>query len=151
VRIIKSIELLIFVGLVTFILLNLSCSESTNPNDKNFVLPESNLSFYDDIEPLFNARCGLESDCHSPTNIDNRLLYNDLISRNGIVYHQLSSGEQLVVVEIDSINPQNSVLFLILSEGYPDYNDLMPPFPRDKLNSNQLLGTKQWIREGAPE
>jgi hypothetical protein len=154
VRIIKSFKLIISIVFIFAILLIIACSDGTNPADKKFVLPEKDLSFYDHIEPLFNVRCGMESGCHSPTDISNPLLYNDLVSRNGLVYHQLSStGEQLISVEIDSLNPQSSVLFRILYEGYPDeyYDQMPPPATKDPLNSNQLNGIKQWIREGAPE
>ncbi len=153
-RIIKSYGFLLRIGIIMIFIMLLSCSEGTNPDDKKFVLPDKDLSFYDHIEPLFNVRCGMESGCHSPTDISNPLLYNDLVSRNGIVYHQLSStGEQLINVEIDSLNPQSSVLYRILYEGYPEeyYDQMPPPATKEPLNSNQLNGIKQWIREGAPE
>ena len=152
-RIIKYLRFLIFLGIISGFLYMLSCSEGTNPIDKKFVLPDSGLSFYDDIEPLFNARCGLESGCHSPTD-DNPLLYSELTNRIALIYHQLSStSQQLVDLEVDPSNPQNSILYLILYEGYPTpYDDQMPPPAlREPLNKNQLNGIAQWIREGAPE
>ena len=153
-RIIKYSRFLFFLGVITGFIFLLSCSEGTNPNDKKFVLPEKDLSFYDHIEPLFNVRCGTESGCHSPTDITNPLLYNDLTNRNALIYHPLSSnGEQLIDLEVDPLNPQSSRLFLILYEGYPvEYYDKMPPpITKEPLTSNQLNGIKQWIREGAPE
>ena len=75
-RIIIYYTLYFSICLLFFLFLNTSCSdEGTNPNDKKFILPDSNLSFLEHIEPLFNARCGLESGCHSPTDIQNPLLY----------------------------------------------------------------------------
>ena len=151
-RIIKYFRFLIFFGVVCGFIFLFSCSEGTNPNDKKFVLPEKDLSFYDDIEPLFNARCGLESGCHSPTD-NNHLLYPDLVNRDGLVYHPLSTtGEQLVNLDVDPINPQSSILYLILYEGYPTeyYDQMPPPSIKEPLTTNQLNGIKQWIREGAP-
>ena len=153
-RIIKYFRFLIFLGMISGFIYVLSCSESTNPNDKKFVLPDKDLSFYDHIEPLFNARCGLESGCHSITDVDNPLPYSELTNRITLIYHQLSStGEQLVDLEVDPLNPQSSVLYLILYEGYPTeyYDQMPPPAVKEPLTTNQLNGIKQWIREGAPE
>lgn len=153
-RIIKSWGFIFCTLLISISIMILSCSEGTNPNDQKFVLPDSNLSFYDDVQPLFVARCGTETGCHSPTDIDNPLLYNDLISRDGLVYYQLSSnGRQLVDLTVDPLNPGQSVLYLILYEGYPTeyYDQMPPPATRETLNANQLNGIKEWIREGAPE
>ncbi|MEJ2545090.1 MAG: hypothetical protein P8Y99_13570 [Calditrichaceae bacterium] len=151
-RSIKYFRYLFLLGIITGLIYLLSCSEGTNPKDKKFELPEKDLSFYEDIEPLFNARCGLESGCHSPTDYTNPLLYTELVTRDGLVYHQLSStGQQLVDLENDPLNPESAILYLILYEGYPDVEDIMPPFPYDRLTTNQLNGIKQWIREEAPE
>lgn len=149
-RIIKSYGFLISFGIIFSFTILLSCSEGTNPNDKKFILPDKDLSFYDHIKPLFVARCGTESGCHSPFD-QNRLQFEELTNKDLLITHTLEEGFQLVNIPLDQIDPDNATLYLILKEGFPDYTDLMPPYPRDKLNSNQLLGIKQWIREGAPE
>ena len=153
-RIIKSFSLLFFICALIIQLLHNGCSdEGTNPNDKKFVLPESDVSFYEHIEPLFNARCGLGSGCHSPTDIQNPLLYNDLVNRDALIYHPLSSTcEQLIDLSIHQNNPHLAPLYLILAEGYPSFENWMPPPNRtEPLNENQLNGIRQWISEGAPE
>ncbi|MBN1406178.1 MAG: hypothetical protein JW956_00225 [Calditrichaceae bacterium] len=151
-RIIKYFRFLIFFGIIIGLFYLISCSEGTNPNDKKFVLPEKDLSFYEHIEPLFNIRCGMESGCHSPTDISNPFTYNDLTILEALKNYRLSNNDyRLIELEVDQLNPQSSILYLILSEGFPDYKDLMPPFPKDRLTTNQLNGIKQWIREGAPE
>lgn len=155
-RRIKSFRyIFLFIGFCILTIF-LTCSEEgTNPYDEKFVLPDSNVSFYEHVEPLFNARCGMQSGCHSSFDGDkNGLTYNELIDRNGLIYYQLSiTGEQLVDLDVDPKNPQTSVLYLILSEGYPDvfYDQMPPPTSKEPLNTNQLNGVKQWIREGAPE
>lgn len=154
-RIIKSYSLLFFISLLIIQFLHNGCSdEGTNPNDKKFVFPDSNVSFYEHIEPMFNARCGLESGCHSITDTQNPLLYNDLVIRDALIYHLLSStGEQLVDLSVHESNPHLAPLYLILIEGYPEtfVNQMPPPTLKEPLNNNQLNGIRQWISEGAPE
>ena len=149
-RIVPVMMLLMVVTLHTY-----SCSEEgTNPENEKFVLPDSNISFYEDIEPMLQVRCGLESGCHSPTDIDNRLLYTVLVNKISLINHQIRNGERLVDLSIHRTNPEIAPLYLILSEGYPEpFYDQMPPpvLNRNPLTDNQIKGIKQWIREGAKD
>jgi hypothetical protein len=155
VRIIKSFRLLVyFLSFFIFIII-ISCSEKgTNPADEKFIIPDSNISFYEHIEPLFNARCGLESGCHSVEDTDNPLPYSVLINRNALVnnYQLSSTGELLIDLSVHKSNPQLAPLYLIVAEGYPEtYTDRMPPPPYyDPLSDNQIEGIRRWIGEGAP-
>jgi len=153
VRIIKNTGILIGLFWILSTGLISSCSEEgTNPADEKFILPDSNISFYEHIEPLFNARCGLESGCHSSTDTDNPLMYNVLVNHNLLINYQLSStGEQLVDLTVHEENPHLAPLYLIVSEGYPStYDDLMPPQPeKEPLTVNQIEGIRKWIGEGA--
>ena len=157
-RIIKNIRFLIFVVVLIGFFYILACSEGTNPNDLKFVLPDSNVSFADDISPLFSARCGWESGCHSSTDVippagrDYFLTNNILLNAVLLVDYQLwDTGEKLVDLDVDPQNPQSSKLYLILLEGYPvEYDDQMPPpWLKEPLTKNQLNGIKKWIEEGA--
>jgi hypothetical protein len=154
----KYVSYLSLIGLVLFLLIQVSinaCSEGgTNPEDEKFILPDSNLSFYDDVEPLFQVRCGLESGCHSPSDIDNRLLYTVLVNKIALMNHQLRDGKRLVFLDEDMQNPDNAPLYLVVLEGYPEpfYDKMPPPWDNKKpLTDNQINGIKQWIREGAKD
>lgn len=146
-----------FIYLTIMVLVSTSgCSDPGSQNDEDkFIFPDSNISFTNHIEPLFQVRCGWESGCHSPTDINNPLPYNDLIFRTGLINHMLSStGERLVDLSIHQKSPHLAPLYLILKEGYPRiYDDRMPPprLNRLPLTDNQIEGIKQWIKEGAKD
>ncbi len=128
------------------------CSDSgTSPDDLEFVFPDSNISFIEHVEPMFEVKCGTESGCHSPGNTEIRFTYAELISRIGVINHRLPTGEVLVDLSIHQKNPDLAPLYLILLEGYPNPEDRMPPLNRTPLNDNQLNGIRQWIKEGAPD
>ena len=130
----------------------LQCSDSgTSPEDTQFVFPDSNISFIEHVQPMFEVKCGTESGCHSPGNTEIRFTYSDLISRSGVINHILPNGEVLVNLAIHQKNPALAPLYLILLEGYQDMVGRMPPLNRTGLNENQLNGIYQWIKEGAPE
>lgn len=126
------------------------CSDSgTNPKDKEFMFPDSMISFEQHVKPMFEAKCTSENACHSPGNLENALFYTVLLNRNQLVLHRLESGELLINLNDDPDDPDNSLLYLILTEGYPYPEDAMPP--DRSLYSGELKGVKEWIRKGAPE
>ncbi|RLD12903.1 hypothetical protein DRI50_08250 [candidate division KSB1 bacterium] len=145
-------------GVLSLIFLFLAqCKKNStgNENDK-FVFPEKGVSFYKNVEPLFQVRCGLESGCHSPADqptVNNQLTYTTLTTKALLLDFTLSStGEKLIDLNIHRKHPELAPLYLILSEGYPKQRqDLMPPIPREPLNQNQLNGILEWIREGCPD
>lgn len=144
-------------GLITLFFLVLAfCSKNSTNNDDKFVFPDKNISFYKNVEPLFQVRCGLESGCHSPADqptSTNRLTYAILTTKALLLDFQLSStGEKLIDLNIHKKHPEIAPLYLMLSQGYPrQREDLMPPIPREPLNTNQINGIKEWIREGCPD
>ncbi|MBD3223405.1 MAG: hypothetical protein GF313_01645 [Caldithrix sp.] len=131
-----------------------SCKDTgTRPDQKEFILPEEGVTFVDHIQPMFEAKCGFESGCHSPSDTDNRLLYVELTNRDGLINHEIRTGQKLVNLVVHKSNPDIAPLYLILLEGYPTpFDDKMPPVFSNiqPLNENQLQGVLQWIREGAP-
>lgn len=154
---IKNYWILILIALFFIIFFNQNCKESgTRPEDIDFVLPDSNLSFINDIKPMFEAKCGFGSECHSPENTERKLSYITLTTRIDLLNYRLSTGtgEKLVNIDVHIQNPEAAPLYRILKEGYPvQVNDQMPPplLNRSPLNDNQLSGVKQWIKEGAKD
>ena len=145
-------------GILSLIFLFLvQCKKNSTGNDNaKYVFPEKNVSFYKNVEPLFQIRCGLESGCHSPGDqpkSTNQLTYAILTTKAMLLNFTLSStGEKLIDLNIHKKHPQLAPLYIILSEGYPkQQEDLMPPIPRAPLNENQLNGIEEWIREGCPD
>ncbi len=129
---------------------------STDSENKEIVFPEKNVSFLKHVQPLFDRKCGLESGCHSPSDQptnNNRLTYSILVTKSLLLDFRLSTtGEKLINLNIHQKDPETAPLYLILSFGYPnEQEDLMPPYPREPLNQNQLNGILEWIREGCPD
>ncbi len=132
-----------------------ACSKGTPPDETQFVIPDSNISFYKDIEPMLEYKCGFETGCHSSLDTENHLLYGELINKVALMNHRLSStGERLVNLSIHQKDPQSAPLYLIVKEGYPrSPEDRMPPYlsNRAPLTDNQIEGIKNWIAEGAKD
>jgi hypothetical protein len=113
--------------------------KGTNPADHVFNLPDSNLTYIDHIQPLFTAKCGSHSGCHSPADQAGGL---DLTDYQSIRQHIVSGSIPLV---IDG-NGENSPLYRILLDSYLN----IPRMPLDGpyLNTNNSNGVKIWIDEG---
>jgi len=129
---------------MVLLLLAFACEEKgTNPLEANYVIPDSNISYYDHLEPMFNGKCGLGTGCHYDR--------QDIIisDKNSFMNYMISDiGDRLVNLERWN-NPIRQPLYLIVTEGYYDI-ERMPPFwdSREWLNKNQIDGIEQWIREG---
>ncbi|OGU77044.1 MAG: hypothetical protein A2V93_12295 [Ignavibacteria bacterium RBG_16_34_14] len=117
------------------LLLYSGCDDSsTNIDDK--VIPSSNVSYSQHIQPIFNVKC---VNCHGVGTTEAGL---DLTTWSG------TKADPRIVV--DSL-PENSVLVWTIEvparAGFPQ----MPPIdaPYLPLTPNQLRGVKTWIAEGA--
>jgi len=140
---------LIFFLLLFFLVL--SCKDDgTNPIDQKYEIPESDVSYYEDLQPMFNGKCGFGSACHSAENFNNQLFFGEkdlftdyLVSR---------TGEKLVDLNLHEKNPRLAPLYLIVKEGYAGI-ERMPPisFGREWLNANQINGIATWIEEGTKD
>ena len=119
---------------IVAVLLVPSCKDQKS-NTSNLVLPDSNLSFSHDIEPLFAQTC-LGSPCHSGPSPARGL---DLTppSYSSLMYH----NPTLVVGGA----PNNSLLLQRLNGTIPP----IMPTNQNPLTSNQINGVRQWIKEGA--
>lgn len=125
------------------------CGDSgTSPDQREYVLPDENLSYYDDLQPMFNGKCGFGSECHAP---DNSELYINFTDRDAFINYTVSvTGLPLVRPLVDREAPELSVLYQIVTENYSGI-ERMPPLSmgREPLTQNQINGIKQWIAEGA--
>lgn len=114
-----------------------SCADDSNPVSKieDIVFPESNISYYRTIQPLFNIACAT-SGCHDVFTQSSNL---DLSSYSGIrqrYYDVVIPGDTTLSILIWSIEARPGAA-------------LMPP--TRSLTLNQIKGFKQWIMEGATD
>jgi len=115
------------------------------PYEREHVLPESNISYYDDLLPMFQDYCGWE--CHS-TITEIILPFQD--KEDFIDYRLSFTGEALVDTILHKIDPTQAPLYKVLTKfDYLGDKDIMPPFSRPPLTENQINAIKQWIAEGA--
>jgi hypothetical protein len=143
VKYIINIVITIFLSYLFFF-----CSDQgVSPDRANYVIPEENVRYYKDLQPMFNGKCGFESQCHSPENPVNQLYFD---SNEGFYTYIISrTGDQLVDPIVHKENPNFAPLVILLSEQYADYDRKHPSgYGREPLNSNQINGVKTWISEG---
>jgi hypothetical protein len=141
----KFLQYLMFPGLL-FSLLTLasySCSDSgTNPQDKEFVLPDNNLT-WQEVGPMLLAKCGSNSGCHNPTDKAAGL---DITNYQAVMLHRVQTefGNEILVIPGSG---EGSFLYQILLQTQLG----VPRMPLDGpyLNSNNTNGVRIWINEGA--
>jgi hypothetical protein len=126
------------------LLLCYSCSDSgTNPQDQEFVIPESDLTFTDHIGPMVLAKCGSNSGCHNTTDRAGGL---DMTNYQSIMLHFVTNefgSEKLVVPGSGEV----SFMYRVLLQNQPGVARM--PLDGPFLNSNNTNGIKVWIDEGA--
>lgn len=112
-----------------------SCKDSITDSDQpiNLVFPDSNVSYSQHVEPLFQQGCAF-GQCHGSSTAGGLNLespsYSKLISRPGLVVSR-ESNNSLLVQRLDGrLQPRM-------------------PLNRTPLNQNQINGIKKWIDEGA--
>ncbi len=118
-------------------LASLGCKDQNNPltggSPSNVVFPTSNVSYANQVQPLFNQTCTL-SGCH------------DDAAPEGIV--KLTSWSHTVLdlpgVVVPGDPSKSELVFRI--EG--TVGQRMPPYG-NPLNQNQTNGIRTWITEGA--
>jgi hypothetical protein len=127
----KLITFLIII--ITFTLID--CDNAVNSNDiDNVVIPDSNVSYSQYIQPVFNIKC---VNCHGVGITEANL---DLTTWSGTI------ADPSVVFPGE---PENSKLVWTIEgrAGFPP----MPPIgsPYLPLTENQIKGVRTWILEGA--
>ncbi len=131
------------VVLVVLTIISYACKDSGNdPQDKEFVLPDSNLTYIDDIGPLFLAKCGSNSGCHNPIDKAGGL---DITNYQAIILHRVDTEFGNVNLVIPGTG-EGSFLYQVLFQNFLN----TPRMPKDGpyLNTNNTNGVKTWIDEG---
>ena len=119
-----------------FIILNISCKDSSTSKTSSVVFPSSNISYGKQVQPLFNQVCAFPG-CHGADTFLERGYSLDS-------YQDLTPGaaHQIVIPG----NPDGSILIQSIEGSYgPDRMPLNLP----ALNDNQIQGLRKWIAEGA--
>ncbi|MGE5432291.1 MAG: c-type cytochrome domain-containing protein [Syntrophomonadaceae bacterium] len=105
----------------------------TNQSVDEHQIPSKNVSYNNDIQPLFEVKCN-NSGCH-----------DDQSRAGGISltsYQNTTSDPTMVVAGY----PDNSRLIWVIQPGA---SNQMPPIERPQLTKNQRDGIATWIKEGA--
>jgi hypothetical protein len=124
-----------FLLIASIILLSQNCDDTiTSDNIDNIVIPDSNVSYSQYIQPVFNLKC---VNCHGVGTTEaslNLTTWSGTVADPSVVF----PGE-----------PENSKLVWTI-EGRPGFPP-MPPVgsPYIPLNQNQIKGVRTWIAEGA--
>jgi len=111
-----------------------SCKDSiTGEGPFDIVFPDSNISYNNLIQPLFNRGCALTGGCHAG---------DEPASGLSLETYQLTTDRVGIVVPG---LPDESILQLRID------GRLTPRMPlnRPQLTDNQIRGIRQWILEGA--
>lgn len=119
--------------LLLLLFFSAGCDDTTT-NIDNEVIPDSNVSYSQHIQPIFNAKC---INCHGAGTIESGL---DLTTWAG------TTADPSIVFPGE---PENSKLVWSI-EGNPAVSP-MPPIGTSyrPLTDNQIRGVKTWIAEGA--
>lgn len=105
----------------------------------------SEVSFAEDIQPIFNAYCAYEG-CHveghiTGLNLSGGISYSNLVN--------VSSASYFPLIRVLPTEPDSSVLYLKIT-GDPSVGQVMPP--KDPvLNINQINLIEEWILDGAED
>ena len=132
---------LIFLYSIIYLLVAFTAckDKGTNPEDQVIILPPGDLTYIENIRPLFVAKCASRSGCHSTTDQAGGL---DLTDYQSIRQHLLN-GTIPLVIDGDG---EHSVLYEILLASYLG----RPRMPLDGpyLDTNNTNGVKRWIDGG---
>jgi hypothetical protein len=120
-----------------------SCSDNPNDPNKDFDLPDSNLTYMNDIWQFFTVKCGSENGCHSTFGGGLPARGLDLTNYQSIMSHRIDGSELLVI----PTQGEQSFLYNILRNPISGRRQ-MPP-DRTPLNPKNINSIKVWIDEGA--
>lgn len=145
------------IPLLIFTFLFFCSDQGLTPDQIKYVIPETDISYYEHLQPMFEGKCGWGSGCHNETfdGGDNFLFFG---TKDAFIQHEIpGSGGTLLLdpllMHVYQSNPELSPLYNILTpQSYFGY-ERQPPasYGRPSLNENQINGILQWIREGAPD
>ena len=124
---------ILLASLFLLAILFISCDDAiTNNHIDDVVIPSSNVSYAQYIQPVFNVKC-TSSGCH-----DNESM------AGGYSLTTWSSARIAGIVEPFTVETSRMV-WRIDGLGFP----IMPPPTKGYLTANQREGIKTWIKEGA--
>ncbi len=144
IRFSERSHFLVILGVCFLTLILTSCGgngNSTGPDPEPDPDPERNVSFSQDISPIFQSSCAV-SGCHDSGTQEsgvNLSSYDDAINSVGSQY-----GENI----INSGNPDDSPLVDKI-EPDPQEGQRMP-YQRDPLSQANIDSIRAWIADGAP-
>lgn len=120
--------------LIAFIaIFGLSCKDDVTDTN-NIVFPDSNISYGQTVDPLFQSSCAF-SGCHdSQTRAGNYSMES---------WYDVVGSDPGVVLAGDTVNSR--LVWRIEGKN----NLVRMPLDRPPLNTNQINGLKKWIKEGA--
>ena len=130
----SAINIFLILSLFSIMLIA-ACDDTKNVTDiDSIIIPSSNVSYAQYIQPVFNAKC-MRSGCHDD---QTRAAGLSLTS-----WDNTRANSQVVYPYL----PQNSKLVWSI-EGTS--GTIMPPLGYSPpVNQNQITGIKTWIKEGA--
>ena len=144
-------QIIFFATVLFFILfMSVKCNDQgTAPYLTDYDIPDKNVSYYKDLQPLFNGKCGFGSNCHSPENPDNLLFFT---TKEVFISHVIPGlNSPLVDPDVHRRTPTQAPLYLIITE--PNYAgfERQPPISlnRAPLTDKEIEGIRVWISEGA--
>ena len=135
----KLVRTLVITGsLLTIVWISWTCKDDVSGGDSGvIVFPDSNVSYMNQVQPLFDRGCGGQSSqCHGSETFAGRGFSLD--SYDGLMF-----GQRTVVIRSQ---PDASALVLSI-EGKS--GSKMPPQGFLPINDNQTKGIRQWVKEGA--
>jgi hypothetical protein len=112
-----------------------SCGGSLLTDSSQIVFPDSNVSYRNHVQPLFDLTCTFAG-CHGNSNPAAGISFTSyfgFINRTGLVI--IGKAEQ-------------SLLAQILDPRFP-VSRLHPPSFQTRITQNQIDGVRTWIQEGA--
>ncbi|MBM4175944.1 MAG: hypothetical protein FJ213_07205 [Ignavibacteria bacterium] len=125
-------KILIVLVIVSMPILHSACEDEGVKVD-DVIIPSSNVSYAEHIQPVFNSKCAL-SGCH-----------DDASKQGGLgLTTWLNTTSNFLVVFPG--NPDASKLVLAV-EGKT--TNPMPPPGRWPLTKNQITAIRTWVKEGA--
>ncbi len=130
----KILSLLLTVIFFIVIFWTSGCKDQVTASDvDNRVIPDSNVSYSRDIQPVFNLKC-TNAGCHE-----------DAARAGGLSLTTCSNTKADPTIVFPG-EPDNSRLIWAI-EGIGNYP--MPPPGYPPLTQNQIKGIRTWIKEGA--
>lgn len=130
-KIISSLIILTFFIIISY---TSGCKDSVTASDvDNRIIPDSNVSYSTDLQPVFNLKC-TNAGCHE-----------DAARAGGISLTTCANTKEDPSVVFPG-EPDNSRLIWAI-EGIGNYP--MPPIGYPPLTTNQIKGIRTWIKEGA--